>query len=76
MYLRRYQISMMVLIDVNQFRENRCLINVKQRKSKSIIFIMDVDTRYTTAAFIDNKRKETKINKIIGLWYLIKDETI
>ena len=46
-------------------------IDLKPRKDKLIIYIIDVVTRYTRAAFIENKSKETVSSKVIEFWLSI-----
>ena len=46
-------------------------IDLKPGKDKLIIYMIDVITRYTRAAFIENKCKETVISKVIEFWLSI-----
>ena len=46
-------------------------IDLKQRKSRWIMYMIDGVTRYTRACFLNDKKKETIVDSIIKIWLSI-----
>ena len=46
---------------------------IKQKKDKSIIHMIDVITKYTRVSFIENKCKDTVINRAFEFWVSLFD---
>ena len=60
------------LMDPDKMKFNQIVsMDLKQWKDRWIIYMIDVVTRYTRASFINNKKKETIIAKVIELWLAI-----
>ena len=45
--------------------------DLKEWNQSHILYMIDMITRFTRAVFVENKRKETIVNKILDLWVTI-----
>jgi len=57
------------LFDPDKMKFNEVVsIDLKQRNGKWIIYLIDMVTRYTRAAFVPSKEKQVIVSKILELW--------